>query len=84
MSLKALFTKHPADVGETYGQHFATAMSYSFPLFRAAFATAVHAILPFCFERTGSECIVRLHERLLATQRLESAKQKASAEPVEP
>ena len=83
MSLKAIFTSHPADVGETYGKHFITAMSYSLPLFRAAFATAVHAVLPFCFERTGSDCIVGLHERLLATQRMETAKQKASAEPAE-
>lgn len=64
MSLLSKFTDHPATVGETYGQHFATAMSYSLPLLRAAFCTAVHALLPFYFEKTGSECIHHLHDRL--------------------
>lgn len=76
MSLLAKFTQHPAEVGETYGQHFVTAMSYSLPLLRAAFATCAHAILPFCFEKTGSECITQLHERLVASKRLEENPRK--------
>ena len=71
MSLLAKFTEHPAEVGETYGQHFVTAMSYSLPLMRAALATFVHAILPFCFEKNGSECITQLHERLVTSKRLQ-------------
>lgn len=69
MSLKSKFTEHPAAVGETYGEHLATAMSYSWPLLRAALATGVHAFLPFCFEKTGSESITRLHERLQASRK---------------
>lgn len=71
MSLIAKFTEHPAEVGETYGQHFMTAMSYSMPLLGAAVATCVHAFLPFLFEKTGSECITQLHERLVTSKRLE-------------
>ncbi len=66
MSLKQKFTEHPASVGETYGQHFAAAMGFSGALFGAAICCAIHAILPFTFEKTGSNCIRDLHERMVA------------------
>lgn len=68
MSLKCKFTDHPASVGETYGEHFVTAMSFSLSLFRAAFVCAVHALLPFLFEKTGSECINELHDRMVTNR----------------
>jgi hypothetical protein len=65
MSLKSKFTDHPATVGETYSEHFVAAMGFSGTLFKAACVCAVHAVLPFLFEKTGSSCIVELHERMV-------------------
>lgn len=68
MSLKAKFTEHPASVGETYGQHFVAAMGFSLSMFKAAFCCGVHAILPFMFEKTGSDCITGLYERMVTNR----------------
>ena len=65
MSLKEKFTEHPATVGETYGEHFVTAMGFSATMLKTAFCCAVHAILPFMFVKTGSECITELHDRMV-------------------
>ena len=75
MSLKAKFTEHPASVGETYGQHFVSAMGFSLSMLKAAFCCGVHAILPFCFEKKGSDCITGLHDRMVTNRsRLEQEK----------
>ncbi len=63
--IKATFTAHPATVGETWGEHFVAAMGFSLALFRAALVCAVHAVFPFLFEKTGSECIADLHHRMV-------------------
>ena len=68
MSLARKFTEHPATVGETYGQHFVSAMGFSLSMLRAAFCCAVHAILPFCFEKTGSNCIEGLYDRMVTNR----------------
>ena len=68
MSLKAKFTEHPATVGESYGQHFVSAMGFSLAMLRAAFCCAVHAVLPFLFIKTGSECITELHDRMVTNR----------------
>ena len=63
--MKELFTDHLETVGETYGQHFTHALSFSFAMFFASLACLVHAFLPFLFERTGSSMITRLHDRMV-------------------
>ena len=63
--ITSAFTAHPETVGESYGEHFVTAMGFSVSLFRAAFVCAIHAVLPFLFEKTGSECITELHCRMV-------------------
>ncbi len=68
MSLKRHFTEHPATVGESYGEHFVSAMGFSLSMLRAAFCCAVHAILPFAFEKTGSECITGLYDRMVTNR----------------
>lgn len=68
MSLKAKFTDHPAAVGETYGEHVVTAMGFSLSMLKAAFCCGVHAILPFAFEKTGSECITGLYDRMVTNR----------------
>ena len=76
MSLKAKFTEHPASVGESYGQHFAMAMGFSAALLKAAFCCAVHAVLPFAFEKSGSECISGLHDRMISNRNRLEAQRK--------
>ena len=68
MSVKQKFTEHPATVGETYGEHFVSAMGFSLSMLRAAFCCAVHAVLPFMFEKTGSDCITGLYDRMVANR----------------
>lgn len=68
MSLKTKFTEHPATVGETYGEHFVSAMGFSLGMLRAAFCCAVHAVLPFLFVKTGSDCITELHDRMVTNR----------------
>ncbi|VVE52834.1 capsule biosynthesis protein [Pandoraea pneumonica] len=60
-----LFTEHPASVGENYTQHMGSAFSFALPLLGAALACFVHGLLPFAFKKTGSNVIVRLHERMV-------------------
>ena len=61
----ALFTEHPATVGETYTQHLGTALGFSGAMFVGALACAVHAFLPFLCVKTGSQAITRLHQRMV-------------------
>ena len=78
MSLTAKFTEHPTTVDETYGEHFVTASGFSLSMLKAAFCCGVHAILPFAFEKTGSECITELYDRMVTNRnRLAAAKQAA-------
>ena len=58
------FSRHPQTVGETYGGHMMTAWSFGFAMLGAGLACLVHGLLPFAFERTGSACVRRLHERM--------------------
>jgi hypothetical protein len=60
----ASFTRHPKAVGESYGEHMGVAWSFGFTLLGAGLACIVHGILPFAFERTGSQTVRRLNERL--------------------
>lgn len=77
MSLMRRFTEHPASVGETYGEHFVTAMSFSLAMLRAALCCAIHAILPFTFEKTGSRCIETLYERMVTQRDRRDSKQQS-------
>jgi hypothetical protein len=80
MSLKQKFTEHPETVGETYGEHFVTAMGFSLSLMKAALCCLVHAILPFMFEKTGSECITCLHDRMVTHRnRLHAGEEQATS-----
>jgi hypothetical protein len=58
------FTSHPEAVGETYGEHMGVAWSFGFTLIGAGLACLIHGLLPFAFERTGSNTVRRLNDRL--------------------
>ena len=58
------FTRHPSEVGESYGEHFAAASSFGLRMIAGGLACLVHAVFPFWFERTGSRTTCELHRRL--------------------
>ena len=68
MSIDA-FTRHPAAVGETYGEHLAFASGIGGRLVLAGLACLLHGIFPFLFERTGSRAIIALHARVTSGAR---------------
>ena len=57
-------TEHLREVGETYPQHLVKAAGFGIAMLAAGLACLVHALLPFLFVRTGSNCIHRLHRKL--------------------
>jgi len=68
MSIDA-FTRHPATVGETYGEHLVFATGIGGRLILAGIACLLHGVFPFLFERTGSRAIIDLHARVTAGAR---------------
>lgn len=62
------FTEHPHSVGESYGEHWLTAMGFAVTMLALAIACAVHAFVPGLFKRTASRTVDDLHRRMV-TQR---------------
>ena len=63
------FTKHPTEVGETYGEHFMVASRFGGAMILGGLACLVHGVLPFLCTKTGSTTIKRLHERMVVSRR---------------
>ncbi|SFF82698.1 hypothetical protein SAMN05518801_10233 [Novosphingobium sp. CF614] len=76
-----LFTEHPESVDETYFEHMGVALTFGRAMFGAALACIVHAFLPFLFERTGSQCVTRLHDRMVTHRRRNAAVPSAAPSP---
>ena len=76
MGYLRLFSEHPASVGETYAQHLRTAAGFAAAMFVGALACLVHAVLPFLCVRTGSNTILRLHDRMV-TNRTDASSNRA-------
>lgn len=66
VSIKKAFTEHPQSVGETYLQHLDVAGRCGLSMMVAGFACVIHALLPFLFQNTASDCLTRLHQRMVA------------------
>lgn len=66
--IRSLFTRHPADVGETYGQHLAHASGFGVRMITGGFACILHGLLPFLFVKTGSQQIRTLHDRMVVNR----------------
>lgn len=77
MSLKALFTEHPATVDETYGEHMVMATSFAWRMLLGSVACFLHAFLPFLFVKTGSNTITELHDRMVVNRHRAPAGGKA-------
>lgn len=58
------FTRHPAEVGETYPRHLVRALSIGGPMVAAGVACLIHAVFPFVFKTTASRTLRILNERL--------------------
>jgi hypothetical protein len=67
--MKRFFTEHPASVGETYGEHFAFAISIGGRMVAGGLACMLHAVLPEFCKTTGSRTIRELALRLVPTNR---------------
>lgn len=72
------FTKHPESVGETYGEHFASASYFGLRMIGAGVLCLIHGLLPFLFTTNGSRTIIHLHERMV-TNRHRQQGQKINA-----
>lgn len=69
MQILAPFQRHPASVGETYGQHLAVALRFAGEMLRGGGACFIHAFLPFLFVTTGSDTVKRLHATMVTGRR---------------
>jgi hypothetical protein len=69
MGIRRLFTEHPASVGESYLQHLCAASGFAVRMLFAAVACFLHALVPFAFQHTGSDCITSLYEQMIAKRR---------------
>ena len=58
------FTRHPREVGESYGHHFTNASAFGLRMLAGGAAVLVHAVLPFLFVKTGSRTMDKLHRRM--------------------
>ncbi len=65
MSLRTLFTDHPASVGESYGEHLVQATGFGVRMVLGGLACIFHGLLPFLFVKTGSTQVVKLHGRMV-------------------
>jgi hypothetical protein len=59
------FQEHPRSVGETYLQHWWSAMGFALALARSALACLVHAFVPGLCKTTASESVQELHRRMV-------------------
>lgn len=60
------FTRHPASVGESYGEHWQVATRFGLRMIAGGVAALVHGICPFLFTTTGSRTIEALHGEIVA------------------
>lgn len=74
MRLSQLFTKHPSEVGETYLEHLCVATGFAVTMVLGGIACFLHALFPFAFVKTGSECISRLHDRMVLNRNTHAAR----------
>jgi len=76
-----LFSRHPATVGESYGEHFLAATGFGLRMLLGAAACLVHAVLPFLFVTTGSDMIRTLNDRMVVNRRRKPLPDGGATEP---
>lgn len=75
--LNKLFREHPAEVGESYGEHLKAAGGFGLKMIAGGVACIVHAIVPGLFITTGSGTVNRLYQQMVAKR---AAKRAANIE----
>ena len=63
-----VFLKHPREVGESYGEHFATATGFGARMVVGGLACIAHGVIPVLFVRTASDTVKSLYGRMKARQ----------------
>ncbi len=61
--LTQMFLNHPRSVDESYGEHALFAGRFGFRLLLASGAAFLHALLPFCCEKTASRLVAELYQQ---------------------
>jgi Family of unknown function (DUF6356) len=65
MELMRRFHEHPRSVGESYAQHAIHAARFGCSMLVGSLACFVHAAFPWVCTTTGSQTVVRLHQRMV-------------------
>ena len=60
-----IFLDHPRSLDENFFQHMVCAVSFAVALLLAGLAVLVHAFIPCMFQKTASDIITKLHERMI-------------------
>ncbi|MBN8807384.1 MAG: hypothetical protein J0I47_03975 [Sphingomonas sp.] len=66
--LDRYFLRHPRSVGESYGEHAATAFGFGIRMIGGGLAAMVHAVIPALCTRTASATVKRLYDQMRARQ----------------
>jgi hypothetical protein len=72
-----LFRDHPAEVGESYAEHFAAAGGFGLKMIVGGVACVIHALVPGLFVTTGSGTVKKLYDQMVAKR---AAKRAANIE----
>ena len=70
---------HLNEVGETYSQHLMKASGFAATMLAGGVACLVHALFPFLFVRTGSDCIRQLNEKMVENRKRPSPAEASEA-----
>ena len=62
---RKLFLDHPAEVGESYTQHFMVASGFAVTMILGGLGALVHAFIPAWCKTKGSTTINHLHKRIV-------------------
>ena len=82
--MKNVFTKHPHSLGEGYFQHMKFASLFGFNMILGGLACLTHAVFPFVFERTGSNCLFKMMRHFIHRMPSSECREMTVAEFVEP
>jgi hypothetical protein len=59
-----LFLDHPRSVDESYFEHLLFAGGFALRLAGAGMAALIHALIPCLFEKTASQMIMKMHDKI--------------------
>jgi hypothetical protein len=82
-SFRRIFCDHPTSVGETYFEHGRHALSFGWTMLCGSTACFVHAVFPWAHTRTGSQAIIRLHDRMVINRRKQRADEMSPLDPLD-